>query len=91
MCSRRQFWMKLAFPAPFSLVHFFWTNKRNEQFKLIKVFRILGNAGYKSRQSMQPQDLPSLTLRQTKQASSQQDYYQDQLLIQIKEYFYASK
>jgi hypothetical protein len=22
---------RLSFPAPFSLVHFFWTNKRNEQ------------------------------------------------------------
>ena len=35
MCSGRPFWLQLAFPAPFSLVHFFWANKRNEQIKLI--------------------------------------------------------
>jgi len=31
LCSERPFWLKLAFRVPFSLVHFFWASKRNEQ------------------------------------------------------------
>jgi hypothetical protein len=36
LCSRRTKSLGLAFPAPFSLVHFFWASKRTEQMAQIK-------------------------------------------------------
>jgi hypothetical protein len=34
MCSERKNSLNLSFPASFSLVHFFWRSKRNEQLNI---------------------------------------------------------